>query len=542
MNILLGLSGFCLVLSWLIPTHFLPWASFYNEYAAFVALVLLWLAKAREGKAFSLFLIIGLALIFFILLQYFLGVYFFYGDAVMAVLYILGACAAYQIGLSCGDRQALVNSLAWLLVCGGLISALIGIVQWLELGSQWLVTPPYGRSGGNLAQPNNYASLLFWSGCALSFLYLHQAVTLKTFIFLALVLTFGITVSGSRTPLLQSLFFVALFVWGVRKGILRLTNAGILLPVLLFFIWYLSFPFIDAWLFFTDVGQLGVIERSYSNRIAIWSSLWPSITNSPLLGYGVGHVSVAQFTFLLDFDRKVEFVEHSHNVLMDIVIWFGPLFGVALIGILIYWIGRQLWRAKTKESWFLLACIGSLVIHSLVEYPIAYAYFLLPFSLMLGLLDNGSVRSVRLVGYRYFYSCTLLVLSTVILLQVWKEYRALEENHRLMRAQNLGLIKDQKLQLYGNSRLLDGKHEYILFAREKAHQGIPSTRLQWMKKITYRYPHSAAIYRYSVALALNGRTEEAADELRKIRYYYGDKKYEYYKYFFDLSIKEGREM
>lgn len=542
MNILLGLSGFCLVLSWLIPIHFRPWASFYNEYVAFAALMLLWAAKTRDRKAFSFFLVIGLLLVFLIALQYSLGVYFFAGDALMAVFYILGACAAYQIGLSYRDHLSFVNGLAWLLVCGGLISALLGIVQWLELGSEWMVVPRYRRSTGNLAQPNNYASLLFWSGCALSFLYLQKAVTLKTFVFLALVLSFGIAVSGSRTPLLQSLFFVLLFFWGVRKGILQINNVGVLLPVFLFFIWYFSFPFIDAWCFFTDVGGLGLIDRPYSNRLAIWSNLWLPITNSPLLGYGVGQVSAAQFTFLLNFGRDVEFVEYSHNVLMDILIWFGPLVGLVLIGALMYWIGRQFWRARTKESWFLLACLGAMLIHGLVEYPLSYAYFLLPFSLMLGLLDNGTTRSFYLSKHSSFYGCFWLVLSGILMWQIWREYRYLEEDHRHMRAQNVGLIESRNVLSPVSIKLLGGLREYIRFAREKPHQNMKGDHREWMRKVVYRYPFSAGIYRYSVALALNDRLDEAAEELHKIRYYYGDEKYEYYKYFFDRSVEEGREM
>lgn len=542
MNILLGLSGFCLVLSWLIPIHFRPWASFYNEYVAFVALMLLWAAKTRDRKAFSFFLVIGLLLVFLIALQYSLGIYFFAGDALMAVFYILGACAAYQIGLSYRDHLSFINGLAWLLVCGGLISALLGIVQWLELGSQWMVVPPYRRSTGNLAQPNNYASLLFWSGCALSFLYLQKAVILKTFVFLALVLSFGIAASGSRTPLLQSLFFVLLFFWGVRKGILQINNVGVLLPVLLFFIWYFSFPFIDAWFFFADVGGPGLIDRPYSNRLAIWSNLWLPIANSPLLGYGVGQVSVAQFTFLLDFGRNVEFVEYSHNVLMDILIWFGPLIGFVLIGALMYWIGRQFWRAKTKEGWFLLACLGAMLVHGLVEYPLGYAYFLLPFSLMLGLLDSGATRSFCLAKHSSFYGCFWLVFSGILMWQIWKEYRYLEEDNRHMRAQNVGLIESGGALAHVNIYLLDGMREYIRLARGRSDQNMSDDELEWMRKVVYRYPFSAAIYRYGVALALNNRAEEAEEEIEKIGYYYGEEKHEYYKYFFNQSIQAGKEL
>jgi hypothetical protein len=541
LNILLSLSGFCLVLSWLIPTHFLPWASFYNECVAFIALVLLWLAKVREGKAFSLFLVVGLALIFLILLQYFLGTYFFYSDAVMAALYILGACAAYQLGLSCCNRWVFINGMAWLLISGGLISALLGIVQWLELGSQWVVSTTMGRSVGNLAQPNNYASLVFWSICASCFLYVKRTLSFETFCLISLVLVFGLVVSDSRTPLMQCLFFAILFFWGVRKGALGLRDMRALLPIGLYFLLYFSFPAIEAFVFVAEPGLLGLVERPYSYRVAIWTNLLLAIIESPVAGYGVGQVGAAQFTFLHDFGRTVELVEYSHNILVDLVIWFGPLFGCLLIGFFLCWIGRCLWRIQSAENWFLFSCIGSLVIHGFVEYPLAYAYFLLPFSLMLGLLDNGHVRVVNLVRCKVVYSVISFVSGLAFIFLIWGEYRALEEDHRLMRAQNIGLVEERDVRLADNVIVLNGKREYIRFARYPARKNMSAETLEWMKKLTYRYPFSAAIYRYSVALALNGREAEAHSELTKIQYMFSEQKYEYYTEMFRRSIELGVE-
>lgn len=541
MKIVYFLAGFALILSWLYPDHYLPWTTFGNDYLAFVALLLLWVFQLGVPKQFSVFSFAVFAVVVLVLLQLVTSKIYFAIDAWMAIFYLLGSGAAYQIGLSYGDRHSCLRGLAMLIVCGGIISALLGVAQWLEFVSPWMVTPIPGRSVGNLAQPNNYATLLFWSMCALSFLYLKKTVSLVGYSVIAFVLAFGMIVSESRTPLLQSLFLGVIFLLGVRAGFLRLKDVVVLLPVCLFGFLYFVFPAIDGLVFLKEPSLLGLVERPYSYRLAIWTSLLLPIINSPFLGYGVGQVSVAQFSFLNDFGETVEFVEHSHNILVDIIIWFGPLFGVVLIYFLLFWIGRYFRRLRSTEDWFLFACVGSLIIHGLLEYPLEYAYFLLPFSLMLGLMDNGNVRSGALVRFRYLYGCVLFTLSLVPMSIIWKEHRALEEDHRLMRAQNFGLMRDRSLSLSDDVKLLDGKREYIRFARYEARQNMSEEDLEWMRRVVYRYPFAVSIYRYSVALALNGRESEAHTELVKIKYFFGQKMYYYHKGFFDASVAVGAE-
>lgn len=533
-------SAVTLVLAWLVPDHYHPWSAFYQDYLAFVALLLLFLAECRISKKIS-FLFIFFVLAFIVVcIQLLLGVYSFLSDALMSVIYLAGGLVAYQVGISTPHRDLVVNGLAVAVVFGALVSAIIGMSQWLELSSPWTFNVGDGRASANLAQANNFSTLLFWGVCSAVYLVQTRTISVPTFIIFALVITWGIAVSESRTPILQFAFMAAWIFWGGRGRTFR--RSGLMfVPMVFFLVFYLSFPAVDGAVNFVETEGPRVVSGEYSNRVQTWLWVVKAITDSDWLGYGWGQVSISQFSNLAADSPRVGFVEHSHNILLDLLVWNGPFFGGVLIALAAYWLGRQFLRTQCIKTWFLLACVGGVVIHTCLEFPIEYAYFLLPFALMLGLVDNFQGSSYFLPVSKRAYGLAVLTPSLVLMVFIWHEYRMLENDHRLMRAQNFGLPVPSDLVLSDSVVLLDGEREFIRFGRTMASKNMSSDDLEWMKKITYRYPLAVVIYRYSVALSLNGRLQEAEVELNKIKALYGDSQYSYYKHYWEQALEQGRE-
>lgn len=529
-----------ILLSWLFPDHYLPWRAFYNEFLAFSSLLLLLLTQISAEKKTSHLLVVIISAIAFLIFQNLVGVYSFLSDIFFSIAYLAGALVAYQIGISSAKRIEFIFWLAITLALAGTISAIIGLCQWLHIESFWFVKSD--RSVGNLAQANNFASLLFWAFCAITYLYTARFASSGTYLLISFILVLGLVLSESRTPILFAIFFLAWLIWGVKKQILDKRALLSTAPLLLFALMYGVFPAVDALWNFTEPEQVRLLSGKYANRIEIWKSLTTALLHIPSVGYGMGQVSTAQFTYLSEFAAPTDFVEYSHNIALDLLIWFGPIAGGLVIIFLSWWIGSRFWKVRCLENWFLLACVGGTIIHSNLEYPIAYAYFLLPFSLMLGLIDQSAVKASKIPAPPKLYTFAIFLPAALLMSWVWVEYRILEKDHRIMRGQNFGLPIDPNLRLSENVTLIDGEREYIRFARTKASTGMSQIELNWMKKVAYRFPFEVVVYRYCVALALNGHLEEAIDELRKIEYYYGSKKYEYYKYFFDQSVAEGKEM
>src|SRR4030095_12715500 len=102
---LLGAAAFvAMTLAWLIPNHFPPWTSFYNDSAMALALVLLAGAHAatiaRSPVPLFAWVAIGLACIPW--LQWLGGLVLYSGDAIVSSLYLLGGAGFGSRGSASG--------------------------------------------------------------------------------------------------------------------------------------------------------------------------------------------------------------------------------------------------------------------------------------------------------------------------------------------------------------------------------------------------------------------------------------------------------
>ena len=251
-----------------------------------------------------------------------------------------------------------------------------------------------------------------------------------------------------------------------------------------------------------------------------------------------------QFAFLHEWGGKtVEYTEHSHNLLVDLLVWNGIFFGSLLIAILFIWLVYRIARIKNKPVVFLLAFILVLGVHSMLEFPLEYAYFLLPFSLAVGLIDNFEAKKVvvkRVPGL--FINGVFLTVATFFLVNFWTQYDALDKDFHLMLAESKAYVVGPEHYSKKNIYLIDGKREFVRYMLEIPSVKQNSEQLAAMKKVVYRYPVPMAIYRYSVALALAGYTDMAELELAKIEILFGAKIFnDYYAYYMD-SLDSGYEL
>src|SRR5690606_5411810 len=74
--------------------------------------------------------------------------------------------------------------------------------------------------------------------------------------------------------------------------------------------------------------------------------------------------------------------------------------------------------------------------------------------------------------------------------------------------------------------LLTQLREFLRFARTPAAEGMGDEQLDWMRKVAHRYPYPPSLFRYSLALALNGRAQQASDQLVVLRALHGDRHYD----------------
>ncbi|HEY6512180.1 MAG TPA: Wzy polymerase domain-containing protein [Burkholderiaceae bacterium] len=284
------------------------------------------------------------------------------------------------------DHEAAFAAFANGMVVAGLASAAIGMVQVFMpslADGGWIATHVPGRATGNVRQPNHLASLLLWALIAVVWMRESGRLRLWQSIGVGAVLLFVVVLSASRTGLVGA---VVLSLWGLLDRQLSSQTRRMLwaIPVFYAVAWWL----LSAWAHHNPQAFAGEARLSHggdlsSSRFAIWSNTLAMIRDQPWLGVGHG-----EFNFvwtLSEFARRpTAFFDHTHNLPLQLLVELGIPLGGAVMGLLLAAL-FQAWRrarsaqghggAARRAAFMMVLMIG---LHSMLEYPLWYAYFLLP--------------------------------------------------------------------------------------------------------------------------------------------------------------------
>lgn len=302
----------------------------------------------------------------------------------------------------------------WALLAAGLASVAVSLIQVFapELADGVAVARSgiVGRAVGNLRQPNHLASLMMWACVAA--LWLAESGRLTRPVagarwalpLLLFGFVFTVVLSASRTGMLGVL---VLAVWGLLdRKLSRASRLALLLtPLMLALSWGLMW----AWAHL-GAHAFGAESRlaegaGSPSRLAILRNTWALLQMHPWTGVGWGEFNLA-WSMTPFPDRPIAFFDHCHNLPMQLLVELGWPLGLLVLGLLSYALWA-LWRASRRaegERAALLRAAFMLVLtiglHSLLEYPLWYAYFLLPtaFALGLGLASDREAESTAAAG------------------------------------------------------------------------------------------------------------------------------------------------
>jgi len=274
------------------------------------------------------------------------------------------------------------------LVAAGVASSAIGIVQ--VFAPQWpdgdVVARTYiaGRAVGNMRQPNHLSSLLVWATIAA--VWLTETGALKRWVgsALALLFIFVIVLSASRTGTVS---VGLLAVWALLdKRLSGRTRVSLLLAPLAYLVfWYGASVWADySHHVFGGETRFSTKGDISSSRWGIWSNTIELIKMHPWAGVGFGEFNFA-WTLTPFPGRPVAFFDHTHNILLQFAVELGlPL--AALVLSLLLWALYKAWReALDPVRRAALVMVLMILLHSLLEYPLWYAYYLLPALFAFGL-------------------------------------------------------------------------------------------------------------------------------------------------------------
>jgi hypothetical protein len=260
-----------------------------------------------------------------------------------------------------------------------------------------------GRAVGNLRQPNHLATLLMWSVVAVVPL-IESRRDVATSAWrvatgsLFTLLLFGVVLSGSRTGLVGVAVLVA---WGLFDARLSRLSRALLIasPLICAASWWLLELLSAAQGPDAHLGAATRIGESdpSGGRFAIWRDTLALIAQNPWLGVGFGEFNFAWS--LTPFpQRHHAFFDHTHNLPLQLMVELGIPLALVVLALLGWGLWQAFDRTRRVEGFegsalraaFVMVLLMAL--HSQLEYPLWYAYFLLPTAFAWGLCLGAGRR------------------------------------------------------------------------------------------------------------------------------------------------------
>jgi hypothetical protein len=370
-------------------------------------------------------------------------------------------------------------------------------------------------------QANHQAALLSIGLISCIYFYELQRIGRLGLLISFVFLIWGIALTQSRTPLLFALLFLGWFLVGKARYRLSASRASGLLMFAAFVLIMMSWSLFERKLGFTDSqGTLGRMTEG-SPRFLHWRVLWDSSMQEPWFGWGWLQVTAAQQGSALKFGATHEWITYSHNLFLDLVIWAGLPLGLIVFSVMLYWLLSRLFRCGSPLEWALLSMIGYFFIYSLLEFPHAYFYFLLPIAAMVGILEFLMPSRVEQPGFNQsrdqinFPAVVFLLLMIPFAVLIWRigvEYFEIENSSREVRLLEAGYKVRDKISL-PDVVLLDHQRELIWFRMTPAQSKMSSSDLERMRRVAGRFASPAVLLRYALAAGLNAQADEARRSL-----------------------------
>jgi O-antigen ligase len=513
-------------IAWLNPNHYYPWVAFDGEVSIAAVLVLggiVFLVGVRRDWLFSplAFGVGALALV--PQLQYAFGLVMFWGDALVYSLYLFGLAAAIAWGgmLQRWRQDVVADVVLGAAITAAVLSVGVQLNQWLRLAELaefgglgiWIVPRAEGRPFGNLSQPNNLASVLVWGLIGLWWFRLRGALRGWVAAMAAALLLFGIVLTQSRAG--WGALAVLLVLSVVFRGILRLRRDAIGVAIL--GVWTLALvagmDALNRVLLLDDAPGLAS-RLALGPRAMTWRVLLDAIAMQPVFGYGVGQVAVAQEAAILLHPASGERFSYAHNFLLDLFLWFGLPLGMVVTSGVLFWILRMGGRLGAPAQVLLWCALITLGVHAMVEFPHAYAYFLLPAGLMMGALEASGPRSKGFCVPRISMGVALMAVAG-LLVAIAFEYRALVD-HTTQRRFEAARIGGTVAGSPPRVRLLTQLGAYSVASQLDVRMPLAPEQVQLLRAANLRFPSAPGGFRVAMASALAGDLQGAQEAMDRL--------------------------
>jgi O-antigen ligase len=424
----------------------------------------------------------------------------------------------------------------------GVIAALALNALSIVLGHLDVITPYiqlqspswHGREMGLIAQPNHLGVLavLAWAGAG----YLRGLKRISAWLYMAATVVASLVCASTAS---RTAFGVSLIVSVLQlvsswrsQGSGSATDPRISARELVSG-FVLFFAIQAAWLvqppppaIESTEATAPLLRGGLESRVEMLRDAWLLGAQHPLLGVGFRNYGGARL-FSLDGSMAEPNASQAHNLIAQIWAEFG-LLGLACLAPILVAVAFAAVRFAKNARWtpastLALCWVLALLAHSMVEHPLWFAFFLLPFAMMLGLLPQPEIkrkhagsapRVVTLFGgllalglcglaaFDYMRS-ERLALSVLFQIRTNADHSAAIPRAETMRIANLTLFPEAAEVMQLRAMALDN--------------WLPDLKLEVAERAMRVLGHAETMSRYIGFLAIQKRDAEATAFLSMIR-------------------------
>ncbi|WP_244814330.1 Wzy polymerase domain-containing protein [Caballeronia sp. Lep1P3] len=453
--------------------------------------------------------------------------------------YLLASFVAVHTGFGfarAGLAEKALRVGAAALIVGGLFAVFCQTVQLFHAEAKFApFVVAYNvaiqrRPFGNMAQANHLATVISFAMAGALYFVQTRRMPVAVWVVVSAVLSFGLALTVSRGPWLQTGVLVVAGWWMAfargRAGAAADADDPVssggrdrrdirawLIPVAL----AVLFVAVNAAVRWINVRyQLGLAQSAAERmqdanqiapRLALWKYGWTMFRTHPLLGVGWGEFPRYQFDLVRDLGG-VEIANNAHDIFIDLLAKTG-LIGVAvLVAGIVLWLIRVLRAPHTPARIFALSLLGVLLMHALVEYPQQYMFFLMPAMLVFGLLETRPLRLVaRPVSYGVY--AVLVAGGLIALYPTMRDYNRAEVLYYGSRPAEQ--YRDDPAFLFG------AWGEYGAATLLPMNAQDLESKLEAHRQAMALLPGETVLRRYAVLQALAGQRAEALDTTARLK-------------------------
>ncbi|MDN0075707.1 Wzy polymerase domain-containing protein [Crenobacter sp. SG2303] len=449
----LALTSWCLIaaLPFLSRLHYVPLPQWFGE------AVVVWLALAAwlfllPGGALPARLprvsvwMLGLAAVWAVQ-PWFVDILFPGMNWATSLCFVALALLGY-VTVALRERRGSVSVTAWLawgLLFGALAQSLIGFCQVTGLAVKmggvlfYDSSHPTTNVFGHIGQRNQYAHYLAWGALATAYLACERRlkIWLATLIVLWLALSMGW--AASRTVLLYAVAMVVigwLWHWRVRETASRrlgLAFTGVAVAILAGQFLVPLANHLMSLFTHSHVEVASGVERLAANsddmgarRFVEWHKAWIVFQAQPWFGtgwsqFGTQSVLLQMRPEFADAAFNSGLFTNAHNLVLQLMAEVGVVGTLASLGGFVWAIWPYFGRKARPEGALPLAMLAVTMLHSMLEYPLWYLYFLavLVIAVALAPQPEGELRRGWLVP---LISAVMAVALTVLAVQGYQRY------------------------------------------------------------------------------------------------------------------------